>query len=354
MATVFVGTYTEPLDHVNGRGAGIYIYSFNEGRLRPEGAVRGLPSPSYLVIDAARYRLYAVSEALEFNGLAQGAVQAWAWDSEPVALESLGHVGTRGGAPCYISILHNHLLIANYVGGSVIAVSLTENGGLGQVTGYVQHTGTGPNPARQEAPHPHAIVPDPTEEYCLVPDLGTDRVYIYRMDRSKADLRSAGEAVKIHAGAGPRHLVFNPAGTGMYLMNELDSTISFLEWENGRATLLHTLDALPEGYTGIRSGADIHVHPSGQFLYVSLRGLASIVCFQIDAGTGRLVQPAWFPTHGTTPRNFTLDSAGEHLIVANQDSDTLVVYRIDNKSGHLVGPRQVLNVPSPACVKIVS
>ena len=292
MATVFVGAYTEPLDHVNGRGVGIYIYSFNAGRLHPAGAVRGLPSPSYLAVDAARRRLYAVSEALEFDGLAQGAVQAWALDPESVALESLGHAGTRGGAPCYISVLHNHLLIANYVGGSVIAVGLTDSGGLGQVTGYVQHTGTGPNTARQEAPHPHAIVPDPTGEYCLVPDLGTDRVYVYRVDGLKAGLQSGGEAVIIHAGAGPRHLVFNPAGTGAYLMNELDSTISFLAWKDGRATLLYTLDALPEDYTGIRSGADIHVHPNGRFLYASLRGLASIVCFQVDRGTGRLVKPA--------------------------------------------------------------
>ncbi len=350
MTTVFVGTYTQRLDHVNGRGIGIYTYSFREGDLRPESAFRGLPSPSYLAVDATRQRLYATSETLEFDGSPQGALQAWGWDDNPAMLEPLGHIGTQGGAPCYVSINENLLLAANYVGGSVTAVKLTDHGGLEQIARHIQHTGSGPNPARQEAPHPHAIVPDPTGNYCLVPDLGTDQVYVYRTD--DGGLKISGKPVKIHPGAGPRHLAFHPSGAVAYLLNELDSSISSLSWEAGHLDVLNTVNALPKEYAGERSGADIHVHPTGRFLYASLRGPSSIACFQI-AENGNLSSPTWFSTHGAIPRNFALDPTGEYLIVANQDSDTLVVFRINQQTGHLVGPSQIVHVPSPVCIKFV-
>ncbi|MCY4159280.1 MAG: lactonase family protein [Bacteroidetes bacterium] len=353
MATVFVGTYTERLPHVNGRGAGIYVYSLNEGMLRPERAFRGLPNPSFLTIDPIRHRLYAVSESLEYGGLRQGAVQPWAWDSDSNTLEALHHLGTRGGAPCYISVTDHLLLIANYVGGSVTAIHLAEDGDIGQIASYMQHTGSGPNSVRQKSPHPHAIVPDPTGKYCLVPDLGTDEVYIYHLNRENRSLVLAGEAIKIHAGAGPRHLTFHPSGMGYYVLNELDSSISFLSWENGHSEVLRTTDALPEGYTGPRSGADIHAHPSGRFLYASLREISGIACFQIAENSGELTDTAWFSTHGRTPRNFALDPRGEFLIAANQDSDTLVVFPINKKTGHLGDPTQIINIPSPVCIQIV-
>ncbi len=350
MTTVFVGTYTQRLGHVNGRGIGVYVYSFHEGSLRQESAFRGLPSPSYLAVDAARRRLYATSETTEFNGSPQGALQAWGWDANPKTLEPLGQIGTKGGAPCYVSINKTHLLTANYVGGSITSVKLSDHGGIEQIAGHVQHTGSGPNPKRQEAPHPHAIVPDPTGSYCLVPDLGTDHVYVYRTGHGNLEI--FGEPVNIHPGAGPRHLVFHPSGKFVYLLNELDSSITTLSWEDGRLDAVSTMDALPEEYAGARSGADIHVHPTGRFLYAALRGPGSIVCAEI-AEDGNLSNPAWFPTHGTTPRNFALDPAGKYLIAGNQDSDTLVVFHIDQETGHLVGPRQVVHVPSPACIKIM-
>ncbi len=350
MATVFVGTYTERLGHVNGRGIGIYTYSFREGRLRPENAFRGLPSPSYLAIDIEKKRLYATSEILEFNRSPQGALQVWGWDAIPTVLEPLGQIGTQGGAPCYVSMNENHVLVANYVGGSVTSIKLTHHGKLERIAKHIQHTGSGPNPARQRAPHPHAIIPDPTGKYCLVPDLGTDQIYVYHTDNGNLKISEA--PLKIHSGAGPRHLVFHPSGATAYLLNELDSSISILSWTDSHLALLNTVDALPQEYNGTRSGADIHVHPTGNFLYASLRGPASIVCFQIQ-NERNLSSPMWFPTHGTTPRNFSLDPDGKYLIAANQDSDTLVVFRIDQETGHLTGPTQIVHVPSPACVKFI-
>jgi len=354
MLTVFVGTYTQKLSHVNGRGTGIYIYSLKDKILRPEGAFRGLQNPSFLTVDAPRNRVYAVSEVVEYNGNPQGAVQTWSWNTDATTLSPIGALGTRGGAPCYISISEDFLLIANYVGGSVIAIHLTELGDLGEIVGFAQHSGSSLNTTRQKSPHPHAIVPDPTGTYCLVPDLGIDKVHVYRIHSPQQYLLPIGQSLQIHPGAGPRHLRFHPSGTRVYVINELDSSISLLSWNEGHSTVIKTFNALPDGYTRPHSGADIHVHPSGDFLYASLRGISSIVRFQIDQTSGHLFSPVWFSTHGRVPRNFALDPCGELLIVANQDSDTLVVYRIDPQNGHLLGPIQILHVPSPVCVKIVS
>ncbi len=353
MLSVFVGTYTQKLSHVNGRGTGIYIYSLQNQHLHQEGAFRGLPNPSFLTVDAQRQRVYAVSEVVDYDGKPQGAVQAWSWNKETNTLIPTGILGTRGGAPCYVSVSENNLLIANYVGGSVTAINLTETGDLGENVGFVQHSGSGPNMTRQKSPHPHSIVPDPTGSYCLVPDLGTDQVHVYRINVSHPSLLATGEIIHIHPGGGPRHLSFHPSGTSVYVINELDSSVSLLSWNYGQSEITRTFNALPEDYTGPHSGADIHVHPSGNFLYASLRGISCIVCFQIDQDSGYLSSPVWFSTHGRDPRNFAIDPSGELLIAANQNSDTLVVYRINPQSGHLSDPIQVLHVPSPVCVKII-
>ncbi|MCY4233328.1 MAG: lactonase family protein [Bacteroidetes bacterium] len=353
MHTVFVGTYTQILSHVNGRGTGIYMFSLEDNFLRAKGAFQGLANPSFLTVDVHRHHVYAVSEVTQYEEAPQGAVEAWSWNPKTDLLNSIGTLGTQGGAPCYISISNNHLLIANYISGSVTAINLSEGDGLGDIDGFVQHSGSGPNTTRQKSPHPHAIVPDPTGTYCLVPDLGTDKVHIYPIDSLNQSSHSKGEFIQIHPGAGPRHLSFHPSGERVYVINELDSTISLLSWKGEQSEIIHTFNALPDDYTGPHSGADIHVHPSGNFLYASLRGISCIVCFQIDKHTGHLSSPQWFPTHGRVPRNFALDPTGELLIVANQDSDTLIVFRVDPGSGFLDGPKQILNVPSPVCVKII-
>ncbi len=353
MAIVYAGTYTERLDHVNGRGKGIYVYALEEGQLHPLGVVRSLSNPSFLTVDAAAHRLYAVSEVMAFEGEAHGALQAFAIDPDSHFPEALNHQAIPGPAPCYVSLLHGHALVANYMGGSVTVVALQRDGSLGPVTAHVEHSGSGPNAARQEAPHPHAIVPDPGGKYLLVPDLGVDKVVVYAFDSRTGMLTPSGTPARVQPGAGPRHLAFDAPRSRAYLMNELDSTITAFAFEAGRLCAMQTLSALPEEYEGPRSGADIHVHISGRFLYASLRGPGSIVRLLINAETGHLTEPAWVSTHGLTPRNFAMDASGNWLIAANQDSDSLVVYRIDAATGLLSKPVQMMPIPSPACVRIV-
>ena len=353
MAIVYVGTYTEPLDHVNGHGEGIYIYALEQGQLQPLGISRGLPNPSYLTVDPGACRLYAVSEVMDFEGRSQGALQAFAINPDTRLPMALNHLAIAGTAPCFVSVLHGHALAANYMGGSVTAVALREDGSLGEITAHIEHSGSGPNTARQEGPHPHAIVPDPGGRYLLVPDLGADQVVVYAFNPAAGLLAPARMPSRVQPGAGPRHLSFDAPRRRAYLMNELDSTITVFAFEAGQLRALQTLSALPDEYGGLRSGADIHVHTSGRFLFASLRGPGSIVRFLINAETGHLTEPVWASTHGLTPRNFALDPTGKWLIVANQDSDSLVVYGIDSATGLLSDHVQMINIPSPACVKIV-
>ena len=193
----------------------------------------------------------------------------------------------------------------------------------------VQHEGSSVNPARQEAPHPHSIVLDPAHAFAVVPDLGIDKVMIYRFDRTKGTL-TLNESVSVQPGAGPRHFAFHPQGRYAYLINELDATMTVFAYDpaRGALTALQTLDVQPDGVDAPRSGADIHVTPSGAFVYGSLRGPDSLVRLAVDAATGQLTQRGHTSTQGQTPRNFAIDPSGTFVLAANQDSHTVVTFRI--------------------------
>lgn len=352
MATIFVGTYTEPLDHVDGRGQGIYVYSFDQVEFDRLSITEGLANPSFIHVDMAANRLYAVSEVMQHEGRAQGAAQSFAIDPVSKQLTPLNDLPIPGQAPCYISLKMGYALIANYMGGSVTVVRLNPDGSLGEITDHVQHSGSGPNTSRQEAPHPHAIVPEPVGNGVLVSDLGTDLVTRYALDKKTGTLSVLGSPTAVHPGAGPRHLAISPDGHHVYLMNELDSTITVFALEADGLRAVQTVSALPDTFDGVPSGADIHVHPSGRFVYASLRGPEKIVHLLVDPATGQLSRPKWTSTCGQTPRNFAMDPAGESLIVANQDSGWLSFYYIHPRSGILMGPAFMVILPSPACVVI--
>ena len=187
-------------------------------------------------------------------------------------------------------------------------------------------------------------------------NLGTDQVIGYRLDLASGQLtRQPAPAFVAKPGAGPRHLVFHPNGKQAYLINELNSTVTALAYDAaaGQFRELQTLSALPTGYTGENSCADIHVSPNGLFLYASNRGHNSIAVFAIDSGNGTLVPIQDVDTQGKTPRNFTLDPTGRLLLVANQNSNNVVSYRVDPQSGLLTPTGQSTEVPSPMFLQVV-
>ena len=352
---LYVGTYT-----TGDRSKGIYPLRMarDTGALRMADAPpTATENPSFLVPAPSGRALYAVNEVTTYGGRPTGTVSAFARDRESGALTAIGERReSRGAAPCYLSLDRSgrFLFVANYVGGSVAVLPILADGALGDATSSVQHAGRGPHPQRQTGPHAHCIVPDPANRFVLVADLGIDRVLVYGFDDRAGVLSRAPVAEGVLApGAGPRHLVFHPGGRAVYVTNELDSTVTTFRYDpaTGALAATQTVPALGEPFAGRNAPADVHVHPSGRFLYMSNRGPDSISAFAIDRATLglRLVQSV--STEGAWPRNFALDPSGRFLLVANQRSDSVVVLRVDPETGRLASTGQRIEIPAPTCLR---
>jgi 6-phosphogluconolactonase len=350
---LYVGTYTE-----GGRRDGIHLIRLEgrSGKLRRVASVDAGANPSFLAIHPNGRVLYAVNELEKYNGMASGAVTAFAIASDTGALTRRDQHPSEGGAPCYVSVDRSGrvVLVANYVGGSVALLPIQVDGSLAPATQVVHHKGSGPNTERQTAAHAHCIVADPSNRFVLAADLGADRVFVYRLDLEGKSLRhvEGGDAV-MRAGAGPRHIAFHPTLPLVFVANELDSTVATLRFDAVRGALspLTACSTVPAGWTGANFPADIHVAPSGRTLYVSNRGHNSIAVFSVAESTGALALEQVVPTDGDWPRNFSLDPTGRWLLVANQRSDSIVVFRRDQESGRLTPTRQRIAVPSPVCLR---
>jgi 6-phosphogluconolactonase len=362
---VFVGTYTEPIlfgtgKVLRGKGEGIYIFRLDEssGKLEPIGKTIGVANPSYLAFDASQRFLYAVNELKTYEGKPTGTVSAFAVDSRTGALQFLNRQLTHGTDPCHVVVDRegSHVFVANFMSGSVCVLPVAENGNLGEACDVVQHRGSSLDPRRQSGPHAHSVALDASNRFAFVPDLGLDKMMIYRFDARCGKLEpGAVTCIDMKPGAGPRQLSFHPEGHFAYLVNELDSTVIALSYDanTGNFRVLQSVRTLPDGFTGESTCADIHVHPFGNFVYASNRGHDSIVVHRIDPALGTLSGVAHESTQGNTPRSFGIDPTGLFLIVGNQDSDSLVTFRIDGENGKLQ-PTHVAKVPTPVCVKFLA
>jgi 6-phosphogluconolactonase len=350
---LYVGTYT-----TSDRREGIYLVRMNRqsGKLRRVGALDAGENPSFLAIHPNGRVLYAVNEVEKYNGKASGAVSSFAIARDTGALTRRNEQPSEGAAPCFVSVDRSGrvVLIANYTGGSVALLPIKRDGSLAAAASVEQHKGTGPNAERQEAPHAHSIITDPSNQFVLSADLGADRVFVYRLDLDGKSLRpvEGGDAV-MRAGAGPRHLAFHTALPLVFVTNELDSTVATLRFDaaSGKLSPLDARSTLPVGWKGTNYPADIHVAPSGRTLYVSNRGHNSIAVFSVAPATGALALEQVVSTAGTWPRNFSLDPTGRWLLVANQQSDSVVVFARDQESGRLTPTRERIAIPSPACLR---
>jgi 6-phosphogluconolactonase len=339
---LYVGTYTE----------NIYLVRMDRrsGELLQVGAVKAGANPSFLSIHPNGRVLYAVNESEP-----TGAVSAFAIDRATGALTRLNEQSSGGGAPCYVSVDRSGraALVANYAGGSVALLPVEANGALAPAH-MVQHTGKGPNAERQEAPHAHCIIPDPSNRYALAADLGADRVFVYRLDLDGKALRHEGGDAVMKPGAGPRHLAFHPTLPLVFVSNELDSTVATLRFDSARGALspLGTVSTLPAGWTGGGTNypADIHVAANGRTLYVSNRGHNSIALFSVTA-EGALALAQVVSTEGDWPRNFALDPTDRWLLVANQRSNSVIVFARDQRNGRLTLTQQNVEIPSPVCLR---
>ena len=362
---VFIGTYTDPIlfgtgTILQGKGEGIHVFRLDTGTgaLTPVATNIGITNPSYLAFDASGRFLYAVNELKIYEGRPSGTVSAFAVDAATGKLQFLNRQLTHGTDPCHVVVdrRRSHVFVANFMSGSVCVLPLRSDGSLGEASDFVQHVGSGIDPARQKGPHAHAVTLDASERFAFVPDLGLDRLLTYRFDHARGMLEPhAVPWLKMKPGAGPRHLAFHPGGRFAYLVNELDSTVAALAYDGaGAFGHLQTVPTLPDGYAGTSTCADIQVSPSGTFVYTSNRGHDSIVVHRIDPLAGTLGYVGHASTLGRTPRSFGIEPSGRFLIAANQDSDTVVTFRIDADTGELTPTGHVAAVPTPVCVKFLT
>jgi 6-phosphogluconolactonase len=178
---------------------------------------------------------------------------------------------------------------------------------------------------------------------------------VYSFDAAKGTMGTQPQVVKTSPGAGPRHLVFSADGRFLYVINEMQSSVVAYSYDSTSGALheLQTISALPKGFSGENTAAEIEIDPSGKFLFASNRGNDSIAVFAIDSHTGMLTFVVTDSTGGKTPRNFAIDPTGSWLLAANQDSDNIVIFSIDKKTGQIKPTGDSLQVPSPVCVKFV-
>ena len=338
--TVYVGTYT------NGASKGIYAFRFDpsSGKTTEPSLAAESSNPAFLALHPNGQFLYAANEN------PNGMVSAFSIDRASGALTLLNSVSSHGSGPCHVAVDHTGkwLFAANYNSGSVAVFPLGADGKLGEASTVIQYAGSSVNRERQAGPHAHEVALSPDNRFLLVPDLGADRVVIYRFDAAKGTLTASTPAfVKAAPGTGPRHLAFRPDGKFAYVVSELAASVVAYRYENGSLSGLQTISTLPADFAGVKSGAEIAVHPTGRFLYASNRGHDSIAVFHIDPGKGTLTAAGYVPTQGKTPRNFAIDPTGAYLLAANQDSGTVVVFRIDPKTGGLTPNGTTLQIPAP-------
>lgn len=358
----YVGTYTKE----GSKSKGIYAYRFdaNTGQITPLGLAAETTNPSFLALHPNGRFLYAVNEVGNYKGPNSGGVSAFSIDRSEGdraagKLTFLNEVPSRGADPCYITVdkTGKYVLVANYTGGSVAVFPVLDDGKLGQASAFVQHSGHGTNPERQEGPHAHSIDLSPDNRFAMVDDLGLDELLVYKFESAKGTLTPNDPPfAKVDPGVGPRHFALHPAGKFAYVISEMKGTVTVFSNDASTGTLhsLQAISTLPKGFTGEIEDAEIQVHPSGKFLYASNRGHDSIAVFAVDANKGTLTPVEYTPTQGKTPRSFEIDPTGKFLFAANQKSDNIVVFRIDAKTGRLTPTGQVLEARSPVCIKFLA
>ncbi|MGC4035032.1 MAG: lactonase family protein [Chitinophagaceae bacterium] len=350
---LLIGTYT------SGKSEGIYVYKFNSntGELNPVSIAKNVSNPSYLTVSPDQKFVYAVNENhnKEQTG---GEVSAFSFDKKTGSMTFLNKQPSAGNDPCYVAATKSgrFILVGNYSSGTASVLPVQKDGSLQAPVSVVKDEGSGVNSDRQEAPHVHSTVLSKDNEYVFMPDLGIDKIMVYRFDNKKGTLTPAATPyVETEPGTGPRHFVFHPNNKFAYLLEELSGGISVYAYKgNGQLDLLQNISALPPDFIGQFTSADIHVSSDGKFLYASNRDASNtIAIFSIDQKSGQLTLVGHQSTLGKTPRNFDLDPSGNYLLVANQNSDNIIVFKRDKQTGLLSDTGKKIEVGNPVCIKWV-
>ncbi|HEX4223477.1 MAG TPA: lactonase family protein [Pseudonocardiaceae bacterium] len=343
---VYVSSYGFGPSSPDSVGLSVYRFDQQTGALALVQQVTG-DYPSWITIDPARRFLYAVYAGSDGTTLV-GSAAAYAIDPSDGTVTAVNRVslGASGPAQAAVSPDGRHLVVANYYYAQYVVLPIGSDGGLGAISGTLTDTGSGPNP-RQDAAHPHAVVFDPAGRFIGAADLGSDKVQTLRLVGGGVELVSE---VPVTSGMGPRHVAFSTDSRRMYALGELDGNITAFAYDAATGKLgdlLQTVSSAPSSYTGIASGAELAVHPSGEFLYASNRGSQTVVGYRIDRRTGELTLIN-FATQGVNgPTNFGIDPSGRWLYVNSGGGNAIVQFDIDARTGDLTPSGQTTSLFAP-------
>ncbi len=359
----YVGTYTfdAPGGTAGGPASkGIYVLAMQDGGWTPLQTVESA-NPSFLAVHPNRRFLYAINEIDMYQGLPTGTAEAYAIDerSGRLTLVNRQPLSLSGVIPAHLAVSPDGraLVVALYGGGAYNVLPIGTDGALGKVSGIEKETGSGPDTERQESPHPHMVQFDASGARVLATDLGSDRINVFTLADGK--LAPIGRTA-VQAGSGPRHLALHPSQRHLYVVGELDASVSCYGYDAATGAVgaqRQRVSTLPDGYTGQKSAAALVMHPSGQFLYASNRRLKSehpladsIAAFRVDAASGNLTPLQHWSEGLRFPRALAAAADGRHLYALNQKGDTILRLRIDPATGRLDQPVQVAQVPTPVCL----
>jgi 6-phosphogluconolactonase len=351
---VFFGTHKDQPGH----GFSVARFDTRTGSLTTPQFVQQAANPGFFVIAPDGKHIYVANEVDTYHGQPTGFVSAYSVDPATAQMTLLNEQPSAGAGTAYLSLdrTNHYLLVANYGGGTIAVFALNPDGSIGKQTAFFQHTGHSVNPGRQTAPHPHSIRMDPTNQFAIVPDLGLDKIFVYRFDVRDGSLTPNDPPfASVAPGAGPRHMDFAPSGKFVYVMTELAGKVLVFSWDSSRGMLtpVQTISSLPAGFSGTNTSAEIRVHPSGRFLYCTNRGDDSIAVFTVDAATGMLSYIQRVPTQGKMPRNFEFDPTAHWLLLSNHDSDNALVFKINLATGKLTQHGPPVSAPNPFAVRFL-
>ncbi len=344
---LYVGTFTS-------EGAeGIYLCSFNteSGEITLTQTFNGVDDPSFVRLSPNRQFLYVVTQPPKSNNPSGGYVNAYKVKSNG-DLQFLNKQVSHGSDPCYVDVSRDgkYVAIANYSSGTTAMYPVQEDGYLEESSSVIQDTGSGPNKGRQNEPHAHSIRFSPFDNTVFSADLGADKLNIYHLENGKL-VAEGQEYVKLAPGAGPRHFEFNPDGKTIYVISELNSTVTVVQKEEDEWKVKQQISTLPADFSGRSYCADIHISKDGKFLYGSNRGDNSITVFKIKPDTKQLVFLSTVSVEGNWPRNFTLSPDGKFMLVANERSGNITVFKVNQETGIPEFTGKEIKLPAPVCLE---
>ncbi len=360
----YVGTYTP-------NGGGIYLFRIDpaSGALTQLQVVDDIRNPTWLALNPAQTRLYAVSEIDNYQGARSGAVVSYAIDSNSLQLVRLSSVSSGGTTPAHLSVHPSgkFVFVANYGGGNVAVFPVGADGGLGDPTdvrpsvGQRHHARAADDPPGQfavsdhDGAHLHMVAADPSGQFVIANDAGLDLTLVWRFDAQAGRLLPADvPAVAAPAGSAPRHFVFHPNGRVFYNLYEHDARVAVYDYDasKGGLKLKQVISSLPPKFAGSNLSSELIITSDGRFLYVSNRLHNAVAIFGVaDDGQLRSVAETW--VHADSPRSLTLDPSGTLLYSCNQRGDSITSFHVNSATGALLFTGRYEPVGSPAVMTIL-